>query len=362
MTIPRQDGAAPVRMDRDGAVGWRDIPLDGLTCYHRCVEAVLRGHGLDADAVTDELGGPVTDRLGLDGRPYLRLNRMSARWHIAGPGQDNWDLLRGRLDQGGAVVVWPDGYYWPGDVCEGRKHAHHHAVLAVGVSGDELRVLDIDADEQDGFARSVPVTADTQRACTRLLEVVPADPTRGPGTGAIVADSVGPVGRFAAAADRLADRWEVAPTRRLAHAADLWVLGDIQPQLYLFARLCERYGYAELAAHGFAAAAQAKKISLFLFALSRYKPRSPYDLCLDDFRSLAEKLRAVEHAASSVATGTSSPQAPVEDVDPWLWQRLESLSVWHFGRGLDPEGAPPAPADARAAEPHPSNSGSPGAG
>lgn len=329
--------AVPARMDRDGAVGWRDVPLDGLTCYHRCIEAILRGRGFTAAEVIEELGGAVTDRLGTDGSPHVRLRASTARWLMAPPGGDRWDDVQALLRSGQGVVIWPDGFFWPGDSCEGRRHIHHHAVLATGIDEDGLRFLDIDAAEADGFARVVPVTAQVRRACTRLLELPSV--TRGPQLQAadarrLIAASIRPLARFADGAAQLADRW-VTPSRRLVHAADLWVLGDIQPQLYLLACICQRFGYEDLAARGFETATQAKKISLFLAGLHQYKPRAPYDLCRDDIAVLAARLRAVS-AAAVAACGPPAPE-PAAPADSWLWRRLDTLARWHFGSGLDPQ-------------------------
>jgi hypothetical protein len=326
----------PFVMSRDGAVGWRDIPLDGMTCYHRCVEAVLRGHGLTRDEIIAEMGGAITDRLGDGGSPYLRLHDTAARWRIAPTGTSYWDEVAARLSAGRPVLIWPDAYFWPGDVFEGRRHRHHHAVLALGVGDGSLRVLDVDADEKDGFVNVVPLTAETKRACTRLLELevgAPARRSRQADVRSMVAASVRPLSRLATATGELVDWWAAGPTRSLAHSVDLYALGDVQPQVYLFAALCERFGEVALAALGFEAAALAKKISLFLFSLHRYRPVAPYDLCRDDIAALADKLRDMSHTAAEL-TGSELPEVD-ESAGEWLWRRLDALSVWHFDRRID---------------------------
>lgn len=324
-------------MRRDGAVGWRDVALDGLTCYHRCVEAILRGHGCTADEVTDELGGAVTDRLGSDGKPFLRLRGSTARWLIADPGHDNWAVVQERLDHGRPVVIWPDGFYWPGDHFQGRRHAHHHAIVAVGIEAGALRYLDIDADEADGYAAAVPVTAQTRQACTRVLDITAV--ARSPALRAgdarrMIRASVRPLAKFADSGYALAAWWSADPARPLVRAADLWVLGDVQPQVYLLARIARRFGHDELADRGFAAAAQAKKISLFLYGLRGLKPRPPYDLCHDDIVRLADQLAAVARAASGTAGAPDPAAAPGRPADVWLWHRLDALARWHFGTGI----------------------------
>lgn len=330
-------------MSPNGAVGWQDIPLDGLNCYLRCVEAVLRGAGFTANEVIDELGGAVTDQLGNDGRPYFRLRHGSQRWHVAESGRHNWATVRACLRDGQPVLIWPDAFYWPGDRLAGRRHVHHHAVLAVRIDGGSLHYLDIDVGEASNFTGFVPITDEAIRACTRVVEV--SVPGRIPSATSadvheMISASIAPIGRFAQAADTLVGWWSTCQSRsearRLAHAVDLWVLGDIQPQLYLLACLCRRFGFDLLADKGFAAAAQAKKISLFLFALHGYKPIAPYDLCIEDIVTLARRLRAVEHAAGE-AVGIHDTPA-IGSAEKWLFARLETLSAWHFGVGISDAG------------------------
>jgi hypothetical protein len=319
-----------VRLSRRGAVGWRDVPVDGLNCYLRSIEAILRCAGLSADDVADELGGVVTTDVHPDGRPLVRLRRTGYCWLTAATGDELWPYLRDRVTAGHPVLLWPDGYFWPGDSYRGRRHVHHHAVLVTGVGPDRLDYLDIDANEGDGFTGSVPLTADTQRACTRLLDVdevaPPAPPTADEVRGTIAA-SAPALARLAVATGGMARWWPAHADRHLAHALDLWVLSDVQPQLYLLATVARRHGQDTLAAAAFSAATLSKKISLFLFGLHRYRPRTPYELCADDLARLAEAL-----TAAAVASGRFTVTDP--DADGWLWQRLDATARWHFGSGL----------------------------
>ncbi|CAM3729839.1 hypothetical protein KIPE111705_21975 [Kibdelosporangium persicum] len=324
-------GLAPV-MTREGAVGWRDIPLDGMTCYHRGVEAVLRGGGMSADEIVAEMSGPITTRFHRDGRPQLRMRTATARWMSAPNGGSRWDVVETRLAAGRPILIWPDGYFWPGDPYEGRRHIHHHAVLATGIDGGTLRFLDVDADEAGGFRGEVPVTEQTRRACTRVLDLDlsrPRRPLRPVDVRRTITASARPLGRLARATADLAQWWAAGPTRRLAHAVDLFALGDVQPQVYLFAALCERYGHSDLAALGYQTAATAKKISLLLFALHRYKPIAPYDLCLGDIESLAVRLEAMWRAASPGEGDDDTTHSSA-----WLWRRLDALSMWHFNSSI----------------------------
>src|SRR5262249_3749549 len=150
---------------------WRDVAVDGLNCYLRGVEAILRGAGLGHDEVVDVLGGHVTDRFCRDGRPHVRLRSGELRWLQAAPGAHRWNEVAACLGPGEPVVIWPDGFSGPGSRFEGRRHVHNHAILAVAIEDSSLRYLDIEADEASGFAAEAPLTEATRRACTRVLLV-----------------------------------------------------------------------------------------------------------------------------------------------------------------------------------------------
>ncbi len=215
---------------------------------------------------------------------------------------------------------------------------HNHAVLVVSADADHPRVLDIDADEDAGFVRDVVLTDDTRRSCTRLLHLPSVErgrPFDAAATAEIVADSVAPLRRFAAAAAALRSLWADAVGRPLANAADLWVLGDIQPQVYLFAQICRRDGRSELAALAEAVADRALRTSLFLAGLRRLGRHRPYRLCLTDFKALADELDELARAAGRAAHRRDAP-GPDDSAADWLVQRLDSLSSWHFGSGLPP--------------------------
>jgi hypothetical protein len=325
-----------VRFDRHGAVGWRDIALDGLNCYLRGIEAILRAAGYTLDDVVEEMGGAITDRFEQDGKAFVRLNRCETRWSIAPPGLHRWAVVEACVSAGEPVVIWPDGFYWPGGRFEGRRHIHNHAVLAVGFEGGSLHCLDIDAADADGYQAAVPVTDDTKRACTRILRVdvvAPARRLRASAMDRLIGASIRPLTRLARATAAYASWWAVNPRRRLATSLDIWALSDVQPQLFLFSCICRRFGYDALATRSIAAATQAKKVSLFVDALNQCRPVAPYDLCGDDIALLAERLAAVEHAAREAV---GRPPAVADDgrAGAWLWRRLNALSVWHLGVGL----------------------------
>ena len=144
--------------------------------------------------------------------------------------------------------------------------------------------------------------------------------------------SIPAVIKFADGADALVCWWSECPSKDLAYATDLWALGDVQPQLYVLAQLCRRFGHEELADAAFSAAAQAKKIWVLLFGLRRLEPVPPYDLCRADIALLGDRLRAVAEAARAV-TGPSAVTAD-GPAGAWLRHRLDALSYWHFGTRL----------------------------
>ena len=328
---------AAVRLDRRGAVGWRDVALDGLNCYLRGVEAILRGAGLGHDEVVDALGGHVTDRFGRDGRPHVRLRGGELRWLQAAPDAHCWNEVAACLGRGEPVVIWPDGFSWPGSRFEGRRHVHDHAILAVAADDGSLHYLDTEADEASGFTAEAPLTDATRRACTRVLRVRP--PSRPSGIGAarldrMIGASVRPLARLAAATAEYARWWRIEPfNRRLATALDVWALSDLQPPLYLLATISRRFGREPLATRAFEAAAQAKKVSVFVHALNRIRPLAPYDLLRDDLALLAKRLETAGRAAAAAA-GQPPPAVSAELAGAWLWRRLQATSRWHFNVGL----------------------------
>lgn len=228
------------RFDRLGALGWQDRALDGLNCVLRCVESVLRFRGLDAQAVARALNGPL-DPVGRDLAKDFDGCRVDYRTEFD-DGARNVPFVLERLGAGEPVMVLPDRFHLPGDVYEGRFHFHDHAVLAVDWSSPDsvMTVLDTDADPDDGFRRRWALTPALRALFTWVgtVDVTGAPDHRDPreyfaerlhrDTALL---SVG-ADAFKTLLDELAHTGLGAVSARALHVL---VLGDIQPQLFIYA-------------------------------------------------------------------------------------------------------------------------------
>ncbi len=324
------------KLEPDGALGWRDIPLDGLNCYLRSIEAVLHSRGFSHDDVLFELGGPVTDQVPADGSPWFALRNSRARWVLTSQEEDLWPAIEAQLRNREPALVWPDYFYWPGSRFHGRRHVYDHAVLLTQLNDDRLTYLDIDADRRNGYVDSIAVDDQTRRAFKRLLVLRPGEPGRPPTPLEVrdmVTSSVPPLVRWAQGMSRLVQQWWVDPSPRLAHAVEWWIFSDLQPQLFLFTCICEKYGEEDLALAGHAATRQAKKAGLFLIALNEYRSAAPYGLGEGDLATLGDRLRDMAYVALASAEGDVRPGA--DRRGERLWQRLDGLSRWHVGYGID---------------------------
>ncbi len=345
--MPSTPSSAPSRIDRSRALGWRDVSIDGLNCYLRYAEAMLQERGYTADDVVQELGGAITDRFESDGSPYLGFSAVSARWYVAPPGSSSWDRLAAAVEEGKALLVWPDAYFWPGDEFEGVRHVHHHSFLALRLDRDRLHYLDVESDERRGYRMDIRVTDDVRRACTRVLELHIPPPPRAIDEAAVrdlLVRSLSPLANLADQTSELAEAWVEIVSRPLARAVDLWAISDVQPQPYLLAHMCERIGFADVAACARRAAAQAKKISLFLYGLHRYEADAPYYLCESDLAELGSRLAALAAEMSDVVSVAVPP--PDRTRRTSLRQRLDAISRWHEFVRLDwpaPVSSPGAP-------------------
>ncbi|MFI0737500.1 BtrH N-terminal domain-containing protein [Streptomyces sp. NPDC021100] len=235
--------AAAPRFDPGAALGWGDRALDGLNCVLRCVEAVLRFRGLGPLAVARALNGPL-DPVGRDLAQDFDGCRVAYRTAFD-DGARNVPFVLERLAAGEPVMVLPDRYHLPGDVYEGRFHFHDHAVLAVGWSPADgvVTVLDTDADPADGFRRRWALTPALRALFTWVGTVTPTGPPDERDAAEYLAGRLDRDTPLLAAGARalrdLLDELDGLAAHGLdpvpARALHVLVLGDLQPQLFLYA-------------------------------------------------------------------------------------------------------------------------------
>ncbi|MBD0741155.1 hypothetical protein [Streptomyces sp. CBMA152] len=233
-------GTTAPRFDQLGALGWQDRALDGLNCVLRCVESVLQSRGLDPLAVARALNGPL-DPVGRDLAKDFDGCRVDYRTEFD-DGTRNVPFVLDSLAAGEPVMVLPDRYHLPGDVYEGRFHFHDHAVLAVDWSPHDsvMTVLDTDAAPDGGFRRYWTLTPALRSLFTWVGTVTVTD----------APDHTDPAQYFAERLDRdtallsvgvdalgglIDELTETGLGPVTARALHVLVLGDIQPQLFIYA-------------------------------------------------------------------------------------------------------------------------------
>lgn len=294
-----------VRFDPGTALGWTDVALDGLSCYLRCVEAVLRWRGHDSEAVALALAGPVDLlRRGRSGSVY---DAHAVEWLVAAEASEHREQLVETLRSGEPVILMPDRFHWPGDEFEGRRHFHDHMVLAFALEDGVLSVLDTDAPPEGEFTRHIPMDASAWRACTRWGVVRPIAGTAARTADEFAVRTLAPSLRLLAVDTvelrAFAERWRRDgiddPFARALHVA---VLGDFQPSLFLFAeatRALDAGGDLDpVAVRALAAARSAKTLGLLLLALHREASEDAYEIAIGAFDRF---LVAVEALLASIA-------------------------------------------------------------
>ncbi|GAB3213769.1 hypothetical protein ACQEU5_22325 [Marinactinospora thermotolerans] len=224
--------------DPERSLGWRDGPLDGITCLLRCVEAVLRSRGYGPIDVARCLGGEL-DLLGRD--MALEFPGCRLGWRFADHGAQNWPFVVERVGAGEPVIIMPDLYHYPGSYYEGLYHYHDHAVLAVGwdPGSETLAVLDTLAPPDEGYRRELPKTPQLVASCTRVTRVeVTAEADRRPSrdyAAEQIERHTATVAADARALRRLLDSFAATGMDGVtARAVNLLVLGHLQPLLFLF--------------------------------------------------------------------------------------------------------------------------------
>ncbi|WP_225827700.1 hypothetical protein [Streptomyces naphthomycinicus] len=335
------EAAGGPRFDPATALGWHDVGLDGLSCFLRCVEAVLAHHGRSPREIAASLATPLDLTRSDPGRgPFGDFPGCRLEWRTV-PGGIGWDELATLLRRHRYPVLSPNGLHWPGDEFNGVGPAHHHMVLAVRLDDGGLEVLDTDAPPDDGFRRPLPLTDSLRRAFDRVAVVEPRPVPRDDDPVATAERLLGGgTRRLAADLSELAGfraLWLRQPLpETLARGLHVFVLGDVQPQLFTLARALDFLaapglgpvvGALETAAH------RAKKLGIMLTGLHRFRSRQVYTLCLEEFESLEGALHSVL-AALSAHAGETVPRTPPAEPRR-LAARLAEVTEWSFG--LPPE-------------------------
>jgi hypothetical protein len=322
------------RFDRSVALGWCDVALDGLSCYLRCVEALLLWMGHTSDAVAVALAGPVD--LLRRASCGSQFDSHAVRWAIAEDGSDHWERLAQTLSRGTPAMLMPDRFYWPADEYEGRRHFHDHVVLAVALEGNLLHVLDTDGSPREDYIRAIAVTPAVQRACTRWGVLRPTS-GRPPATlceysARTLTQSLALLELDTVELRSFGAHWRTSGLdEQSAHALHVAVLGDFQPALFLFAEAAERFdGASSLAGVTGAArsaARRAKSLGLLLLALHRKRSTDAYALALDAFDAFAASAETLRDA---LALQTGAPQAPPPPPTGAFELRLTELARYCF--------------------------------
>jgi hypothetical protein len=333
MSSPAEKQKRP-GFDRATALGWSDVALDGLSCYLRCVEAVLRWRGCSREEVATALAGPVDLlRQGRSGSVY---DAYAVEWRIAVDGRANRQQLEETIRGGEPAILMPDRFFWPGDELQDRRHFHDHMVLAFEIDGDVLLVLDTDAPREQDYVRAVPWTEQVWLACTRWGVVREAAGGAPPGAAPFAERALEPSLRLLSTDTvelrAFAERCRLEGLDELtARALHVAALGDFQPTLFLFAEgIRNLKGDEELAtlvAPALTAAKAAKSLGLLLLALHRDPNPPAYGIAigaLDCFLAAAETL--LEAIATELDSSLPAPGEPTDLVR----RRLRELAAYCF--------------------------------
>ena len=286
------------RFDPDSALGWDAIGLDGLSCFLRCVEAVLQSRGCSRDDVAQALVGPV-DLLRSRSTDFA-FRGCEIVWHKVADGRDHWDEIVRLVGEGEPLVLMPDRFFWPHDELHRAHHFQDHMVLAVECDQEHLTVLDTDAPPSEGFVRVMPVTDEVRRACVRYGVVVSRSPeplTLPHLVTEILAPSIPWLDRDLASLRHFHETWTAEDIDdTTARALHIVVLGTCQPTFFVLATCLRSLGQGELAATAATAATadqaarRAKQVGVLLLAMHAQHTASMQALCRNAFGQLIDEL------------------------------------------------------------------------
>lgn len=316
-----------LRMGAEGSLGWADGPLDGLNCYLRCVESVLRARGYSPRDVAHCLAAPV--ELLPRGRTWSPDPPLaSARLEWAGP-EGSLATIRAAFGRGDPVLLYPDGNDWPDDEYADRRRAYHHAVLLVAVADDHVTVLDTDADPAAAHRRTYRLTPRARRALHRYAVLRAGPPPPAPDAAALLRRSAATLAADLPDVSAFVDGCVLdEPTAR---GLDLVVLGDWQPQLFVLALVLEEAGTAPEVRDALRAAALATRdLGRLILGMHRLGDPSVYPHAGRALRVVRDRLADTE-AALREAVGAQPPVPPGTPLARTLREAVDWVfpgSVW----------------------------------
>ncbi len=215
------------------SIGWDSGPLDGMSCLLRCIEACLRAMGHDREEIIRMLGGP----LNLVERDMARdFPGCTISWSEGGVG------LGRVLDKPQIVVL--DRSTLPWDDQYGGLSRYDHMMLLINADGSSLEFLDTDAPADVEFVRVVPRLSDIEARVARTAEVsggsIPRtkfDSVLDNSLQTLTTDITTVRERLTAALGK--------PT--VGVAPHVYLLGDLQPSVYLLGADASLVGRPDIA-------------------------------------------------------------------------------------------------------------------
>jgi alkylation response protein AidB-like acyl-CoA dehydrogenase len=320
-----------IRFDRDRALGFRDGPLDGLSCVQRYMEAQLHARGYSARQVAQTLAGPVD--LLRRRSSSSDLGSASLTWTSAADGRHNWPVLGSLLERGTPVVIRPDRFWWPGNTLTGKSHRTDHFVLATGLDGATLRVLDTQAPTEDGYIRHLAVCEDLKRACRHIATMTapPPPPLASPDAFAarVLPRSIEWLTADISALRAWFTGWDSLEFDELsARCVQIAALSDFQPQVFVLSQAladATSPGLTAVRMKSAQVAALAKALAYRLIVLHRYAEPARYRQCKHQFDRLIESLDTLL-AVLCRAMDTDRPAIPPRPATDVI-ERLNDIAL-----------------------------------
>ncbi len=317
--------------DPEASLGWRNGPLDGLSCLLRCVEATLRSEGFSNHEIACALARPV-DLAGGRREPDFRHGEL--RWRNAVDGAEHWGELRAVVESGRPVTLMPDRFYWPGDEFEGKEHFLDHMVLVFSFDGTTMRALDTDAPAQERYTRTIPITDSVVHSACRWTTVHFDRPQET--LESLRTTLLEPMARWLAedlaGLHGISRRWEeTGLTGPVARALHVLVLGELQPNLFTTATAVGEF-FPAVAVSAFRAAEKAQALGKLLIGAHRFGGDRPLDVGVYQpvFRSFGPLVSALTELTDVLHRELGLVRPAARERSDVLWQRINGLRDWCY--------------------------------